>query len=114
MSDEMYHALRPMLAVGKGDLWLMSTPFLKRGFFYETWEFGGDRWFRVTAKATECPRIDKEFLEIQRGAMGAASFEQEYLCGFVDSGSGLFSQEALEKALDGTVEPLLFGSVFEK
>jgi hypothetical protein len=29
---------RPMLAVGNGDLWLMSTPFRKSGFFYQHWE----------------------------------------------------------------------------
>ena len=36
--DMMYNAIRPMLAVSDGDLWLMSTPFGKRGcFFYEEW-----------------------------------------------------------------------------
>jgi hypothetical protein len=35
--DEIYKALRPTLAVGNGDLWLMSTPHGQRGFFYETW-----------------------------------------------------------------------------
>jgi hypothetical protein len=34
VSDEMYEALRPMLAVGDGDLWMMSTPRGKSGFFY--------------------------------------------------------------------------------
>jgi hypothetical protein len=29
----MYKSLRPTLAVGNGDLWLMSTPYGKRGFF---------------------------------------------------------------------------------
>ncbi len=41
VEDAMYKALRPMLAVGDGDLWLMSTPCGKRGFFYEAWEHGG-------------------------------------------------------------------------
>jgi Terminase-like family. len=31
--DEMYKAVRPMLAVSNGDLWLMSTPAGRRGFF---------------------------------------------------------------------------------
>ena len=31
VDDAMYKALRPMLAVGQGDLWLMSTPCGKRG-----------------------------------------------------------------------------------
>ena len=41
VSDEFYMALRPMLAVGDGELWLMSTPAGKRGFFWESWGMGG-------------------------------------------------------------------------
>jgi hypothetical protein len=33
VEDAMYKALRPMLAVQRGDLWLISTPRSKRGFF---------------------------------------------------------------------------------
>jgi hypothetical protein len=52
VSDEMYKTVRPMLAVGDGDLWLMSTPFGKRGFFWEEWAHGGPQWERVTAPAS--------------------------------------------------------------
>ena len=41
VSDELYLAIRPMLAVSGGALWLMSTPYGKRGFFYEAWAHGG-------------------------------------------------------------------------
>ena len=41
VEDVMYKSLRPMLAVGDGDLWLMSTPYGKRGFFYDAWQHGG-------------------------------------------------------------------------
>ena len=51
--DELYHALRPMLAVSDGGLWLMRTPHGKAGFFYEEWERGGPGWERV--RATGCP-----------------------------------------------------------
>ncbi len=37
VDDEIYRALRPMLAVTNGDLWLLSTPAGRRGFFYENW-----------------------------------------------------------------------------
>ena len=47
VSDDLYRAIRPMLAVSDGTLWLMSTPFGKRGFFYEAWANGGDTWERV-------------------------------------------------------------------
>jgi hypothetical protein len=106
VSDEMYKALRPMLSVGNGDLWMMSTPFGKQGFFYETWEHGGDRWLRVRVQATECERIPKEFLEEQRSAMGMDSFRQEHMCEFVGSGMGAFDRDLIEAALDDDVEPI--------
>jgi hypothetical protein len=64
-----------MLTVGNGDLWLMSTPYGKRGFFYEAWAYG-DGWERHTAPATECPRILPAFLEEERSAMGQAWFRR--------------------------------------
>jgi hypothetical protein len=106
VSDETYTALRPMLAVGKGDLWMMSTPFGKQGFFYDTWEHGGDRWLRVQVPATECERISKEFLEEQRSVMGMDLFRQEHMCEFVGSGMGTFDRDLVEAALDDDVEPI--------
>jgi hypothetical protein len=36
--DAMYAAVKPMLATTSGEMWLMSTPHGKRGFFYK------ERW----------------------------------------------------------------------
>ena len=67
LEESMYKALRPMLATGDGDLWMMGTPSGKRGFFDHTWELGGgaqrDIWHRVKAAATECSRVGRAFLE---------------------------------------------------
>ena len=57
--DELYEALRPMLAVSDGAIWLLSTPNGKRGFFWEEWAQGGEEWTRVMAPADECPRISQ-------------------------------------------------------
>jgi hypothetical protein len=105
VDDAMYRALRPMLAVGDGDLWLMSTPLGKRGFFYETWVHGGPEWMRMMAPATECARIRPEFLEEERVSLGTW-FEQEYMCHFVDSSAGAFDRDLVEAALDAEVEAL--------
>jgi hypothetical protein len=78
VEDAMYKALRPMLAVGDGDLWLMSTPLRKRGFFYSTWVNGGPDWHRVRVTALECPRIKRAFLEEDRGQQ-KGDFEMEYM-----------------------------------
>jgi hypothetical protein len=106
VSDDMYKALRPMLAVGGGDLWLMSTPYGKQGFFYETWAHGGEEWSRVSVPATECSRIPGKFLEEERKTLGALWFAQEYLCTFVDGGDSVFGRDAVERAMDDDVEPL--------
>ena len=109
VSDELYMAIRPMLAVSGGALWLMSTPFGKRGFFYEAWAHGGPQWERVQAPATECPRIPREFLEEERRTMGERCFRQEYLCEFEDSVSGVFDRTLVEEAITDEVEPLWIG-----
>jgi hypothetical protein len=98
VSDELYMAVRPMLAVSGGKLWLMSTPFGKRGFFWETWNRGGD-WERVRATAAECQRIAPEFLEEERRAMGDRWFRQEYCCEFNDVESGVFDGDLVERAM---------------
>ncbi len=106
VSDEMYKSVRPMPAVADGDLWLMSTPFGQRGFFWETWANGGARWKRVAAPATECSRISKKFLEEERASLGERWFRQEYLCEFLDADDALFSRDAVEQAFTDEVEPL--------
>jgi hypothetical protein len=105
VDDAMYKALRPMLAVGDGDLWLMSTPCGKRGFFYEAWQLEAG-WEKVCVPATECGRIRAAFLEEERGAMGRQWFEQEYMCCFVDNGASLFDRDLIEAAVDESIEAL--------
>jgi hypothetical protein len=110
VSEGMYKALRPMLAVGGGELWMLSTPNGRRGFFYEAWARGGKEWERVTAKATDCPRIPSDFLEMERSAIGARSFGQEYLCEFLEDEDRTFDEEMLDGALDDELEPFVFRS----
>jgi hypothetical protein len=105
VEDAMYNALRPMLAVGDGDLWLMSTPNGKQGFFYESWEHGGEDWMRVRVPVTECPRISKKFIEEQRRVLGKW-FDQEHMCEFTASMTGVFDRDVVEGAIDEEVEPL--------
>jgi hypothetical protein len=80
--DTLYRAVRPMLAVSKGRLICLSTPYGKRGFFWDAWERGGEDWLRVEVPATKIGRIGPEFLEAERRALGEAWFKQEYFCSF--------------------------------
>src|SRR3712207_5553840 len=55
VADELYFAVRPMLAVSGGALMMLSTPYGKRGIFFEEWSHG-EGWERYEVPARECPR----------------------------------------------------------
>lgn len=80
--DDLYRAVRPMLAVSKGRLICLSTPYGKRGFFWHAWAMEGDDWQRFEVPATRIPRIAPEFLEQEKRALGESWFRQEYCCSF--------------------------------
>lgn len=86
--DALYTAVRPMLAVSDGGMWLMSTPNGRRGHFFEAWERGGEAWMRQRIQASRVPRISAEFLADERRAIGEARYRQEYECEFVHAASG--------------------------
>jgi hypothetical protein len=103
--DELYSAVRPMLAVSRGRLVALSTPFGKRGWFYEEWA-GANRWERVMIPADRCPRISPEFLAEERLALGERWYRQEYLCSFEETTDAVFSWEDIQAALSSDVAPL--------
>lgn len=97
VSDDLYHTVRPMLAVSGGRLLALSTPFGRRGFFWEEWERGAG-WTRVAVPATDCPRISPAFLEEERRAQGERWFNQEYLCSFESDIGAVFDPVAVGRA----------------
>ena len=107
VSDDLFNSVTPMLAIGGGDLWLMSTPHGKVGFFYEAWAKGGSDWTRISVAATDCPRIKKSFLEQERQRMGDRWFRQEYLCEFHDTRTQLISDDYLDRIWTDRVPPLV-------
>jgi phage terminase large subunit-like protein len=106
VDDEMNHSVRPMLAVSKGLLIEMSTPFGKRGHFYEAWTSKDGLWDRVEAPATLCPRIDPGWLERERKDIGDWWFMQEYMCKFMDAVDSIFNHDTIMEAISNDVKPL--------
>ena len=79
--DRLYRSVRPMLAVSRGRLVALSTPFGQRGWFYEEWK-GAGPWKRVEVTWRDCPRITADFIAEETRSMGAAWVAQEYECSF--------------------------------
>ncbi len=92
--DDLYYSVRPMLAVSQGQLILLSSPYGKRGFFFEEWEYGSG-WEKIMITADECPRLTPEFLEEEFQKMGDYRFKQEYLCVFQESQTAAFRFESI-------------------
>lgn len=105
VADDLYQAIRPMLAVSQGRLIALSTPFGARGWFHHEWEHGED-WERVKITAYDCPRIPRDWLEAERATIGDWWFRQEYLVEWVDRLTQVFSTEHVMAALDARIQPL--------
>jgi hypothetical protein len=101
--NDLYVALRPMLAVSQGRLIAMSTPHGTRGWWYEAWR-SKDLWERIEVPAEQCPRISATFLEEERRTMGQWWFAQEYGCQFLDAETQAFTREEVDRAFAEPVE----------
>jgi hypothetical protein len=109
VADELYFAVRPMLAVSGGALMMLTTPHGKRGVFYEEWT-GGAGWNRYEVPAEECPRISPEFLEEEQDALPSWVYRQEYECSFEETEDQVFTTEMVERAVTSEVTPLFGGA----
>lgn len=99
-SDELYTAILPMLAISDGKLMLLSTPYGRRGHYFEAWNNDpADAWTRVQIDAYSCSRISDEFLQEQRLKMSEWQFKQEYLTEFADTIDSIFSYEVIQNAM---------------
>jgi hypothetical protein len=108
VADDLYRAVRPMLAVSGGRMACLSTPFGKRGFFFKEWT-DGENWERVRITAEQCPRISAEFLAAEKRSLPDAWYRQEYCCEFAEAEGAAFSYEDIQAAFDGGLQPLYPG-----
>jgi len=122
--DALYYAVRPMLAVSGGRIVAMTTPFGKRGWFYDAWQRDG--WHKIAAPAAEvtrdeagkivgvlaslCPRISVEFLRQELEESGEWWFAQEYMREFRESVDQIFSDADVFAALSAPASALGVGS----
>jgi hypothetical protein len=109
VDDLLKQSVSPMLAVSGGRYIMMSTPFGKRGHFFETW-MNAKNWEKYEINADQCPRITKEFLqsELDNG-MPRNFWLQEYYCQFMDTDDQIFSYDIVQSAFDDPkVKPIEF------
>lgn len=81
--EDIYRAVRPMLAVSQGQLGIMSTPFGIRGFFHKEWMNETNGLKKYKASADSIPeRIPPWFLASEKASLGESYYLQEYFNSF--------------------------------
>jgi hypothetical protein len=108
IADDIFIAVRPMLARSAGRMVMMSSPYGQRGTFFEAWT-KGQNWRRTKVTASECPAIPPEFLESERRELGPRWFAQEYQCIFCATTDAVFDPVAVEATLERGARPLFLG-----
>lgn len=87
--DNLLMAVEPLLSTSGGPLWVMSSPFGKRGFFYDLCrDPEGFRYTRITAD--QCPHISAQFLAKRKKRWPAWKYQQEFFAEFVDTDEAVF------------------------
>ena len=100
-SDDVYTAVRPMLAVHpRGQLVGLTTGAAKRGWFYEGWTDSDSDFEKLQVTPDMCPRLTPEFLESERKALGETAYRTEYGLEFLDDLESAFSTEIIDRAFN--------------
>jgi hypothetical protein len=105
--DDLYRAVRPMLAVSRGRIVCLSTPFGQRGFFFREWH-SDHPWRRFRVAWRDCPRIDADFIDNELRSLGKSWVDQEYNCLFTAL-EGLVYPEFEKCLIDGLPSPVPVG-----
>ncbi len=108
--DSVFHALTPMLARSAGDIWLLSTPHGRQGFFHQLWHSPDPAWFRFFNTVDDCPNIPRDFLDRERSQKPEADFLEDYYCVFQDTASQLYASDDVRAAFSSGVGPLFASS----
>ena len=113
IADDLYKSVRPMLATTGGRMVALSTPLGQRGWFYEACKQCEDarrdgrpepyRLFKRTC--WDCPRLDRKFVEQERGMIGEYWFSQEYEVEFLSPIGAVFRTEDVDRTLQSKEEP---------
>ena len=95
--EEVWTAITPMLAITRGDIWLLSTPHGRSGFYYRCFSNPKYKPFHISGE--DCPRKDQEHLDYQKSWMTKAQYAQEHLGEFIDELRQFFSDKLIKECM---------------
>lgn len=102
----VYRMLNPTMAVAKAEQWLLSTPYLDEGYFYEC-EMNDPSFTLFYASAEDCPRRDDAFLAREKAKLTEAEYAQIYLGQYRSEFRHLFPQVLIDKVCTAKRRPVI-------
>jgi len=108
VDDALYSAILPMLTRSKagGRLLMLSTPYGRRGIYWQLWEKGKD-WRRIRVPYTAVDWVPQKIIEEARAEMLPWEFQQEYLCTFEQNQASVFDIEDFRASTTDEFEPIV-------
>ncbi len=97
VEDAVFTAITPALAITRGNIILLSTPFGKKGYFFRAFSDPTFTSFHISSE--DCPRRDEDFLTFEKERMTVLQYAQEYLGEFVDELRQFFSTELIRSCM---------------
>jgi len=100
--ETVWNAVIPMIAVSRklkkmGHLVLLSTPFGKGGFYYDSFTDPDYKSFHVSSE--DCRRIPSDFLRKEKLRMTKSEYRQEYLGEFTDEWNQFFPTTLIKQCM---------------
>ena len=93
--EEVWVAVAPMLATTGGKMILLSTPWGKRGYFYDCFQDETFKTWHVNAE--ECTRVPQDFIDQQKKRLSKLAYEQEVLGNFLDELIAFFPTKLIDE-----------------
>jgi hypothetical protein len=100
--EVVWNSVIPMIAVSRkaknmGYIILLSTPFGKGGYFYNSFTDKDFKQFHISSE--DCIRIPEDFLKKEKQRMSKAEYLQEYKGEFTEEWSQLFPTDLIRKCM---------------
>jgi len=99
VKDEVFVAAEPSLAATGGSMILTSTPFGKRGRFYNAFN-PNSLYEKYHIPSKRCPLITEEFLNSEKAVKTELEFEQEYGGEFMEEMDTYFPRTLVMSVID--------------
>lgn len=106
VDDDIFASVLPMVA-STGAIWALSTPWGRRGWFFEAFEARDSQWERHRVTVHESEQYDEQRIREVRAALGGFVFASDYECVFGDTDSQLFGTALVRAAFTPAVSELV-------